>query len=283
MSEFKDKTYNDERSLFASKDSTIFNCVFEDGESPLKESRNIVVKSSTFKWKYPLWYCVNVTCDDMAFEETARSGIWYTKNIKITNSTIKAPKTFRYAENVDLYKVNMPNAAETFWNSKGIRLNEVNAKGDYFGFHSEDIEIDNLYLEGNYAFDSASNIVVRNSTLISKDSFWNTKNVLVVNCKIIGEYIGWNSKNVTFINCVIESHQGLCYMGNVKLVNCQLINSDLCFEYCTNIDAEITSVIDSIKNPYSGRIHAFDIKEIILDEQYIDKKKTTIILDNKHE
>ena len=72
-------------------------------------------------------------------------------------------------------------------------------------------------------------------------------------------------------------------IDNVKLVNCQLINSDLCFEYCTNIDAEITSVIDSIKNPYSGRIHAFGIKEIILDEQYIDKKKTTIIIDNKHE
>ena len=283
MKEFKDQVYNEERALFSLKEASVDGCTFEGGESPLKESGNLVVKHSTFKWKYPMWYANNVDCEDIVLEETARSGIWYTKNIKMVNSLINAPKTFRYAENVNLYRVNIPNAAETFWNSKGIRLEQVNAKGDYFGFHSQDIEIEGLYLEGNYAFDSASNIVIRNSTLISKDSFWNTSNVLVVNCKIIGEYLGWNSKNITFVNCTIESHQALCYMQNVKLVNCQLINSDLCFEYCTDLDAEITNVIDSVKNPYSGRIHALDIKELILDEKFINKSKTKIILDNKHE
>ena len=136
-------------------------------------------------------------------------------------------------------------------------------------------------LDGNYCFDSAKNIVIRNSILRSKDSFWNSEDVTVINCTIIGEYLAWNSKNLTFINCTIESHQGLCYIDNLKLVNTKLVNTDLCFEYCSNINADIISEIDSVKNPYSGIINAYSIKEIILDEKYVDPSKTQILV-NKH-
>ena len=282
MAEFKDKTYKDERSLFASKDAVIEHCVFEDGESPLKESSNIKVYKSTFRWKYPLWYCTDVVLENSLLEETARSGIWYTKNIKVINCTIDAPKTFRRAENILLDNVTMLNAKESMWGCKGITICNSKVKGDYFGMNSENIEVNNLELDGNYLFDGAKNIVVRNSILNSKDSFWNTENVTVINCRIIGEYLGWNSKNITFINCYIESHQGLCYMENVKLVNCGLRNSDLCFEYCSNIDADIVTEIDSVKNPYSGRISSVGIKELIMDEKFIDKSKTEIVI-KKHE
>ena len=282
MAEFKDKTYKDERSLFASKDAVIEHCVFEDRESLLKESSNIKVYKSTFRWKYPLWYCKDVVIEDSLLEETARSGIWYTKKIKVINSTIDAPKTFRRAENVRLDNVTMLNAKETLWNCKDVTINNCKIKGDYLGMNSENIEVNNLELDGNYLFDGAKNIMVRNSILNSKDSFWNAENVTVINCRIIGEYIGWNSKNVTFINCYIESHQGLCYMQNVKLVNCGLVKSDLCFEYCSNIDADIVTEIDSVKNPYSGRISSRGIKELILDEKFVDKSKTEIVI-KKHE
>lgn len=43
-----------ERALFQAKDLSIFNCTFEDGESPLKESSNIDLHETNFKWKYPL-------------------------------------------------------------------------------------------------------------------------------------------------------------------------------------------------------------------------------------
>ena len=278
MNQLKDSTYTGERALFSLKDAEITNCIFEDGESPLKESRNLVINKTTFKWKYPIWYSENVKCDDIHIENTARSGIWYTKNITITNSLIESSKTFRYAENALLEKCKIPNASETFWNCKGIRLIDVEVKGDYLGFRSSDIEIDNLDLDGNYAFDSAKNLVIRNSVLRTKDAFWNVENVTVINSTIIGEYLGWNSKNVTFINCVIESHQGLCYMDNVKMINCQLINTDLCFEYCSNIDADIITVVDSIKNPYSGTIRVLGVKETILEDEFIDRSKTKIII-----
>lgn len=282
MNEFKNATYIGERALFATKDASIVRCVFEDGESPLKESSNLKINKSEFRWKYPLWYCTNVEVDNTKLLYTARSGIWYTKNLVMRNCLIEAPKTFRYAEQVVLNDCEIPNAQETFWNSKDIKLSNVKIKGDYLGFHSENIEIDNMDLDGNYCFDSAKNIVIRNSVLRSKDSFWNSEDVTVINCTIIGEYLAWNSKNLTFINCTIESHQGLCYIDNLKLVNTKLVNTDLCFEYCSNINADIISEIDSVKNPYSGTIKAYSIKEIILDEKYVDPSKTAIIV-NKHE
>ena len=282
MKEYKESTYTGERALFALNDASIYQCVFEDGESPLKESRNLKINKTEFRWKYPVWYSKDISIDNCVFLQTARSGIWYTENLVMRNCLIEAPKTFRYAKNVVLEDCNIPNAQETLWNSSDIRINNAKIKGDYLGFHSENIEIDNLDLDGNYCFDSVKNIVIRNSILRSKDSFWNCENATIINCTIIGEYLAWNSKNLTFINCTIESHQGLCYIDGLKMINCKLVNTDLCFEYCSNIDAEIISSIDSVKNPYSGVIKAQSIKELILDEKFVDPSKTTITV-NKDE
>ena len=278
MKEFKNGTYTGERALFALQDATIVDCVFEDGESPLKEGRNLQVNKTTFRWKYPLWYCHNVEVKDCVIEQTARSGIWYTFNINMTDCMIASPKTFRRSGNIVLNNCEIPNAQETLWNCKDIKLKNVKIKGDYLGFNSSDIEIDNMELDGNYAFDGAKNIVIRNSILYTKDAFWNSENVTVIDSTIIGEYLGWNTKNITLINCTIESHQGFCSMEKVKMVNCKLINSDLCFEYCSDLDIELAAPIDSIKNPYSGKIVAPEIKELILDEKFIDPSKTEIII-----
>ena len=279
MAVYKDSTYTGERALFALKDSELENCIFEDGESPLKEGRNLKLNKCTFNWKYPLWYNEHVEVNNCLISFTARSGVWYTKDIVMTNCAINSPKTFRRAEKVVLENCNIPNAQETFWGCKDVRLTKVNAKGDYFGATSESFEIDNLYLDGNYCFDSSKNIVIRNSTLISKDSFWNSENVTCINCTIKGEYLAWNSKNLTFINCKIESHQGLCYVNGLKMINCELVNSDLCFEYCENIDAELTNVVESIKNPYSGTIRAKGVKHLYKDERFVDPSKTRFIVD----
>ena len=276
----KQKFLSGERALFNSNGIRVEDSIFADGESPLKESNNIEINQSIFKWKYPLWYCQNVEVTNSTLLETARSGIWYTHHIHIKDSIIEAPKTFRRASDITLENVDMPIALESFWKCQNIRLHNVTARGDYFGMNSEDIEIQGLNLTGNYCFDGGKNIEVHNSKLISKDAFWNCENITVYDSTIIGEYLGWNSKNVTFINYTIESLQGLCYMENLKLVNCKLINTSLAFEYCENIDAEINSHIDSIKNPISGVIIADSIGEVILDKTKINPEETKIILRN---
>ena len=270
------KIFTGERALFASKDLHIVECTFEDGESPLKESSNIVVDNSTFKWKYPLWYCNGVAVNDCTLFSTARAGMWYTNDITFNNCVIEAPKSFRKSTHITLNNVSMPNAAETLFNCTDITLKDVSAQGTYFAMNCKNVTCENLTLIGDYCFDGAENLTIKNSKLLSKDSFWNSKNVTVYDSFISGEYLAWNAENVTLVNCTLESLQGFCYVKNLKLINCTLINTTRAFEYST-VDAEIVGHVDSIVNPTSGRIVADSIGELVMDDRYIDPSKTTII------
>ncbi|MCD8028205.1 MAG: DUF3737 family protein [Erysipelotrichaceae bacterium] len=277
MNTLKQGYYTGERALFQSDGLKIDEGIFADGESPLKESKNIEIDNSIFKWKYPLWYCQNIEVKHTTSLDTAISGIWYTNHICISDSMIEAPKTFRRGQDITLVNVDMPNAEETFWNCKNIHLNNVHARGDYYGMNSEDIEVDRLYFSGNYCFDGGKNIVIRNSQLNSKDAFWNCENVTVYDSIIIGEYLGWNSKNLTFVNCTKESLQGLCYIEGLKMENCRLINTTLAFEFCKDIDADICSHVDSIMNPISGKIIVDSVGEYIHESDKVDVSQTTLI------
>lgn len=279
MKEIKGQKFSGERSLFMSRELYIEDCVFIDGESPLKESKNIELYKSTFNWKYPLWYSENIKVENSKLTETARAGIWYTHNIIMKNCNIEAPKTFRRSSDIALEDITMPNALETLWNCKDITVKNLTAKGDYLAMNCENMNVDNLDLLGNYAFDGAKNIVIRNSKLLTKDAFWNAENVTVYNSHISGEYLGWNSKNLTFIDCTLESLQGLCYIENLVLKNCKLINTTLAFEYST-VEAEIDGGVDSVLNPSGGSITADFIGELIIEKDKVDPEKTRIILKN---
>ena len=78
MKEINEQRLTGERALFMGKDLEIKNCIFADGESPLKESRNIFIENSSFQWKYPLWYSKDITVKNSAVFEMGRAGIWYT-------------------------------------------------------------------------------------------------------------------------------------------------------------------------------------------------------------
>ncbi|MCH5155839.1 MAG: DUF3737 family protein, partial [Clostridiales bacterium] len=208
MKEIKQRFLTGERALFHARDLKIVDCTFADGESPLKESANIELVGSLFKWKYPLWYSNSIKLTDCTLFETARAGVWYTHDISFVNCTIAAPKTFRKASGIRLENVTIPHASETLWWCSDVALKNVTACGDYFAMLSENMEISNLDLVGNYGFDGAKNVVIRNSRLLTKDAFWNSENVTVYDSFISGEYLGWNAKNLTLINCTIESLQG---------------------------------------------------------------------------
>ena len=269
-------SYTGERALFMLKDAYLEGVTFYDGESPLKESDNLEIVNCTFKWKYPIWYANNIIVKDSYLDSAARSGVWYTNHIEMSNCIIDAPKTFRRGSFITLKNCRLNNAAETFWSCKNISLNNVYARGDYFMMNIDGAEISNLALDGNYFLDGAKNVVVKDSILNSKDSFWNTENVTVYDSYICGEYLGWNSKNLTFVNCTIESLQGFCYIDNLTMKNCKLINTTLAFEYVKNTDAEITTKIDSVFNPISGTISAPEIETLIVEPDLVDPAKTVI-------
>ncbi|MBQ9279392.1 MAG: DUF3737 family protein [Lachnospiraceae bacterium] len=275
MTKITGKKYEGERSLFMARDLDIEDTIFGEGESPLKESRDIKLYNSMFKWKYPLWYSKDITVKNCSWFEMARAGVWYTENISIEDSVIEAPKNFRRCKTLSLKNVSFSDAKETLWNCEDVTLTNVTAKGTYFGMNTNNIKVDNLTLYGDYSFDGGKNIEVRNSKLLSKDAFWNCENVVVYDSFISGEYLGWNSKNLTFINCTIESLQGMCYIENLVMKNCKLLDTTLSFEYST-VDVEIKGHIDSVKNPISGSITADSIGELIMEEDKVDVSKTHI-------
>jgi len=266
----------DERAAFGVQGADVADAIFADGESPLKHGSDIDITRTVFEWKYPLWYSKDVTLADSAFLDTARSGPWYADNMTLRHVLIAAPKTFRRSRRLVFDDVQFADAAETLWDCDDVRLTHVMARGDYFGMNSSHVVADGLALTGNYAFDGGHDIEIANSTLLSKDAFWNCRDVVVRDSIIIGEYLGWNSKNVTFENCLIESLQGLCYIDNLVLRGCRLINTTLAFEYST-LDAEIVGSIDSVINPKAGVIKADRIDQLILDPDRVDVNATVIV------
>ena len=206
----------------------------------------------------------------------ARAGVWYTDNITVEDAVIEAPKNFRRCRTVNLRNVNFPNAAETLWNCEDVTLEHVSAKGDYFAMNSRNMVLRDFQLVGNYSFDGVKNMEIHNARMLSKDAFWNSENVTVYDSFISGEYLGWNAKNLTLINCTIESLQGMCYIDNLVMKNCKLLNTTLAFEYST-VDAYITGKIDSVMNPSGGVIRADHIDELIVEKDKVDPAKTKII------
>lgn len=271
--------FTGERALFASRNLSISESVFDDGESPLKESRDIELDKCLFRWKYPLWYSDNIKATGCTFFDMARAGIWYSKNVDISDSLYEAPKGLRRIDGLKLNNVAFSNAAETLWACNGVEMKDVTVKGDYFGMNSKNIKAEKLTLFGNYGFDGCENVEISSSRLLTKDAFWNCKNVVVRDSFISGEYFGWNSEDVTLINCTVESLQGFCYMKNLKMRGCRLMNTTLSFEY-SDCDVEIEGGIDSVKNPSSGRIKADEIKLLIVEPDKVDENATKYECEN---
>lgn len=124
-------------------------------------------------------------------------------------------------------------------------------------------------MTGKYSFQYVEDMIIKDSELDTKDAFWHSKNVTVVDSVVKGEYLGWYAENLKFVRCHIIGTQPLCYCKNLKLINCTMEGCDLAFEY-SDVEAEVHSHIDSIKNPRSGYIKADSIGEIIHDDPVME-------------
>lgn len=276
-----DEYLTGERPLYGLRDAVIDGVTFGEGESPLKEARDIEVRDCVFKWKYPFWYADNVSVSNSIVETIAHAGMWYVTNFRMSDCSLQGTKLFRRSSHILLTNVHFSHAVETLWSCDDVRLDHVQTSGIYVGKDSRGIRADHLDHIGDYFLDGAQDIVIDHSHIVAKDAFWNTRNVVVRNSFINGQYLGWNSENLTFENCVIESDQGLCYIRGLTLRHTRMLHSDLTFELCSDVDAQISSSVDSIKNPMSGTIDAASVGRVILDPTIIDPSAVTILEDGR--
>ncbi len=267
METIKDREFGGERPLFASHNLKLENVTIHAGESALKECSDIDAVKCIFEGKYPFWHVDRFRITDCLFREGARAALWYSRDLVMRDTLVEAPKMFREMENIELENVRIPNAQETLWHCRNIKLRDVEvAKADYLFMHSAEIDIDRYRQQGNYSFQYCRNVVIRNAVIDSKDAFWGTDNVTVYDSELTGEYLAWHSRNLRLVRCRISGTQPLCYCHGLVMEDCTMAaDADLAFE-CSEVRATVKGSITSIKNPLTGHITCGSVGEIIIDE-----------------
>ena len=265
--EIMGKRFDEERALYNLHCADILDCVFSgpaDGESVLKEARDIRLENCRFSLRYPLWHVEKFRLHDSRMDELTRAPIWYSRDGVITDTDIHGIKAIRECENIRLSNCTVT-SEEFGWKSRNISVTDSTLRAQYLFLDSRDVTLDRVEMQGKYSFQYMENLYIRNSVLDTKDAFWHSRNVTVEGCLVKGEYLGWFSDALTLINCKIIGTQPLCYCKNLKLVNCTMEGTDLAFEY-SDVQAIVTGHVDSIKNPRSGEIVADSVGEVILGD-----------------
>ncbi len=246
----------------------MFECSFDgpaDGESAFKEGANLKAVHCFFNLRYPFWHDRGVTITDSEMTEFCRAALWYSDQVEITNTKLHGIKALRECGNVVIKNCDIL-SPEFGWFVRGIRIEDTAAVSEYFMMRAEDLVLKGVDFKGKYSFQYIKNAVFENCTFDTKDAFWHGENITVKNSVIKGEYLAWYSNGLTLVNCKIIGTQPFCYCKNLKLINCEMTGTDLAFEK-SEVEAVITTKVDSIKNPLSGRIQVPEVGELIMDDE----------------
>ena len=259
--------FGEERALYGVDGLELVHCSFdgiEDGESALKEGKNISCESVFFNLRYPLWHDENVLLKNCNMTELCRAALWYSNNINIQSSNLHGIKALRECKNIHIVDSDVK-SVEFGWFSHNINIDKTKFQGEYFMLQATNLNMKNSSLLGKYSFQYIENSVFDNCNFDTKDAFWHAKNIVVKNSIVKGEYLAWYAENITFENCTLIGTQPLCYCNGLKLINCKMIDCDLSFEK-SEVEATVIGEITSVKNPYSGFVRADSIGEIIIDD-----------------
>ena len=267
MKTIKNQTFDEERALYGSDGVVLEDCAFDgpaDGESALKESRNIRVSRTFCNLRYPFWHDHNLEIRDCEMTELCRAALWYSDDITITGTKMHGIKALRECSNVKVEDCDII-SPEFGWSVRNIEMRRCHAESEYFMMRSENIHFEDVNFKGKYSFQYIKNAVFENCVFDTKDAFWHGENITVKNSTIKGEYFAWYSDGLILINCKIIGTQLFCYCKNLKLINCEMIDTDLCFEK-SDVEATVTTPVISIKNPHTGHIYVPEVGEMIMDD-----------------
>ena len=268
MEIISNKMFGEERALYGSDGLVLRNCTFdgpEDGESALKECRDIDADGCFFNLRYPFWHDNKLKIANSEMTELCRAALWYSAEIEITDTKLHGIKALRECRQVKMTRCDV-DSPEFGWSVHNIEMEHCVAKSEYFMMRSDSLNFRDVELEGKYSFQYIHDSIFDGCRFDTKDAFWHAKNVVVKNSVVKGEYLAWYCENVTFDHCKIIGTQPLCYCKNLKLVDCEMVDTDLAFEK-SEVGAVITTKVDSIKNPLSGRICVPEVGEVIMDDQ----------------
>ena len=267
MQKIEDRTFDEERALYGSSQVEAVRCRFDgpaDGESAFKESSNIIARDCYFNLRYPFWHDTNLLIENCEMTSLCRAALWYSHYIDIRDTKMHGIKALRECSDVKISGCDIV-SPEFGWSVSRVKMTDTSCESEYFMMRSDNLKFDRMKLKGKYSFQYISDSVFTNCEFDTKDAFWHARNVLVKDCIVKGEYLAWYCENVTFENCTIIGTQPLCYCKGLKLIGCRMEGCDLSFEK-SDVEADIKSSVDSIKNPANGVIRVQSVGEIIRDD-----------------
>ena len=270
MNLLENMTYDNERALYNIRNTLVKDCTFAgpaDGESVLKETRDIIIDNCTFSLRYPIWHAKKYELRNSQLDEKTRAALWYSDDGIIENTDICGVKALRECKNTVIRNCRIK-SVEFGWKTDNTKISDSKIISEYIFLDAGNIEISHLDFKGKYSFQYVQNLVIKDSVLDTKDAFWHAKNVTVTDSVVKGEYLAWFSEGLTLKRCKIIGTQPLCYCKDLKLIDCEMQECDLSFEY-SDVEAEIKGHIDSVKNPMSGKITAESIGKIIYEDSII--------------
>ncbi len=276
MKVIEKQQFDMERALYGERDLLVRQCSFDgpaDGESAFKEGADIVAEDCYFNLRYPFWHDDNLKITGSEMTELCRAALWYSNHIEIKDTKLHGIKALRECSDVVLKNCDIV-SPEFGWSVHGITMEGCSAVSEYFLMRSSKIKFSNVKFQGKYSFQYIEDAEFENCEFDTKDAFWHGKHVVVKDSVIKGEYLAWYSKGLTLIRCKIIGTQPLCYCRDLKLIDCEMTDTDLAFEK-SQVKAEITTPVISIKNPAEGEIYVPSVGEIIMDD---DNAKGKVIL-----
>lgn len=260
--------FDEERALYGSRDLVVKNSRFDgpaDGESAFKECSHIAAEDCFFNLRYPFWHDNELKISRSEMTELCRAALWYSENIEITDTKMHGIKALRECRDVKIRNCDII-SPEFGWSTSNIIMENSTAQSEYFMMRAENITFRDVGFKGKYSFQYIKNSVFENCVFDTKDAFWHGENITVRDSVVKGEYLAWYSDGIVFENCKIIGTQPLCYCKNLTLKNCEMIDTDLCFEK-SDVNACISTHVDSIKNPRSGKIYVPSVGEVIRDDE----------------
>lgn len=169
--------FDQERALYGEQNLRVTDCTFEgpaDGESALKEGRNIQVENSLFDLRYPCWHDRKLSITDCELTEHCRAALWYSRDVTIRKSKLHGIKALRECGNVTLEDCDI-RSSEFGWSTDGVAMNHCTAQSEYFMMRSRALRFADVAFQGKYSFQYIEDAVFDRCSFDTKDAFCTQK------------------------------------------------------------------------------------------------------------
>ena len=127
------QTFDEERALYNLTGADVIDCTFAgpaDGESALKEARDVKLENCSFSLRYPLWHVEGFKLHDSSLDELTRAPIWYSRDGLITDSDLNCIKAVRECRNIKISDCTI-SSEEFGWKCEGITISDSTLKAQY--------------------------------------------------------------------------------------------------------------------------------------------------------